>query len=212
MSELFANRDEAGERLAEQLLFLKEKGPQIVVLALPRGGVPVGAAVARRLEAPLDVLVVRKLGAPGSPELAMGALATGGVKVWNDEVLRQLQLDESAIEAVVQREAEELRRREQRYRGDREPLAVLNRAVLLVDDGIATGATMKAAVRAVRARNPARIVVAVPVGPPDARAEFRELADDCILLRAPEEFHAVGQFYDDFGQTTDDEVRACLGT
>jgi len=211
MSEIFTNRTEAGQRLAEKLLGLRHTSAQCVVLALPRGGVPVGAAVAKRLEAPLDVLVVRKLGAPGSPELAIGAIATGEVRVWNDDVLRQLRLEENAIEQVVQREMEELQRREMRYRGNREPLAVLNRTVVLVDDGIATGATMKAAVRALRVRKPARIVVAVPVGPPEAFQAFHDLADECILLQAPEHFHAVGQFYDDFSQTTDEEVRACLG-
>jgi len=180
------------------------------VLALPRGGVPVGFEVARELHAPLDVFVVRKLGLPGHEELAIGALATGGVRVINHDLVRTLRLPETVVEAVTARERGELERRERLYRGDRPPLDVGGRTVILVDDGVATGSSMRAAVVALRQRRPERIVVAVPVGPPETCAALREEADEVICADTPVDFDAVGQSYDDFSQTTDAEVKELL--
>jgi predicted phosphoribosyltransferase len=183
----------------------------VVVLALPRGGVPVAAEVARALHAPLDVFLVRKLGVPGHEELAMGAIASGGVRVVNDEVVRSLGLDARTIDAVARHEEAELERRARAYRGGRPPPDVRGKTVILVDDGLATGATMRAAVEAVRAGHPAAVVVAVPVGAPGTCAALGEVADRVVCLVAAEGFGAVGAFYRDFTQTTDDEVRALLG-
>jgi predicted phosphoribosyltransferase len=205
----FANRRDAGLALAQRLGEYNDRD-DVVVLALPRGGVPVAAEIARSLPAPLDVLLVRKLGVPGHRELAMGAIASGGVRVLNDEVVGWYGIPPSTIDDVATLERAELERREREYRGGRPPLDVSGRTVLLVDDGLATGSTMKAAVQAVRARGPARVVVAVPVGAPETCRELAGTADDVVCVRTPEPFSAVGLWYRDFSQTTDDEVRALL--
>lgn len=206
---IFANRREAGAALAAQLERYRGRG-DVVVLALPRGGVPVGYEVARALGAPLDVFVVRKLGAPGHRELAMGAIASGGVRVLNRDVIGWYGISPAAIEATAREELAELERRERTYRESREPVEVKDRVVLLIDDGLATGSTMKAAVQAVRELGPARIVVAVPVGAPQTCSELQELADEVVCARTPEDFAAVGQWYVDFSQTGDEEVRELL--
>jgi predicted phosphoribosyltransferase len=182
----------------------------VLVLALPRGGVPVAFEVARSLHAPLDVFLVRKLGVPGHPELAMGAIASGGVRALNEDVLRVLQIPEEVIDSVAEEEQQELVRREQLYRGARPAPDVRGRTVILINDGLATGSTMRAAVAALRQQQPARIVVAVPVGAPETCAELQDEADQMVCARMPEPFHAVGLWYSDFAQTTDDEVRELL--
>jgi predicted phosphoribosyltransferase len=186
------------------------RGDDVVVLALPRGGVPVAFAVAHALDAPLDVFVVRKLGVPRHEELAMGAIATGGARVLNDEVVDRLGITPAVIESVATREAAEVARREHLYRGDRPAPDVAGRTVILVDDGLATGATMRAAVSAVRQQSPATIVVAVPTGSAETCRDLRTEADDVVCLISPDPFLAVGYWYDDFGQVSDDEVRALL--
>jgi erythromycin esterase-like protein/predicted phosphoribosyltransferase len=206
---LFRDRREAGRLLAEKLAAYANR-PDVLVLALPRGGVPVAYEVARGLGAPLDVFVVRKLGVPGYEELAMGAIATGGVRVLNDQLVERLGIGEQAIEAIAARERQELERRERLYRGDRPPPDVRGRTVILVDDGLATGATMRAAIEALRQQNPARIVVAVPMASPEACEEMKEKADDVICAITPEPFHAVGRWYQDFSQTADEEVGILL--
>ncbi|HMC43208.1 MAG TPA: phosphoribosyltransferase [Acidimicrobiales bacterium] len=208
---VFRDRTEAGRLLAEAVA--ERLGPQPVaplVLALPRGGVPVGFEVARRLRAPLDVYVVRKLGVPGQPELAMGALATGGVLVMNEEVVSRLGIPRAAIEAVAAAEARELARRQQAYRGGRPPPHIEGATVVLVDDGLATGATMRAAVQSVRSQRPARLVVAVPTAPLPTCEELSRQADDVVVLTTPEPFFAVGCSYEDFSPTSDEEVRELL--
>jgi predicted phosphoribosyltransferase len=205
----FPDRYEAGRRLAGRLAAYADR-PDVLVLALPRGGVPVGYEVARALGAPLDVFVVRKLGVPGHEELAMGATASGGVCVLNADMVRALGIPSRAIEVVAARELQELRRRERAYRGDRPAPAVGGRTVILVDDGLATGSTMRAAVEAVRRLGPARVVVAAPVASPATCEEFRGVADECVCALTPEPFDAVGAWYDDFSQTTDEEVRELL--
>lgn len=205
----FEDRSEAGRVLARELAGYAEK-PGVVVLALPRGGVPVAYEVARALGAPLDIFVVRKLGAPGHEELAMGAIATGGVKVFNEEVIQHLGVSQNSIEAVIAGQREELRRREAAYRGGRPPVDVEDHTVILVDDGLATGASMRAAARALRQRKPAIIVVAVPVGSRDTCDQVRSEVDQIVCARTPEPFRAVGVWYRDFTQTTDDEVRQLL--
>jgi putative phosphoribosyl transferase len=205
----YRDRRQAGIELAEQLGHFKGRN-DVIVLALPRGGVPVGAEVARALGAPLDVFLVRKLGTPGHRELAMGAIASGGVRILNDDVVSWYKVPEAAIDEVAREEQAELERRERAYRDGRTPADLRDRIVLLVDDGLATGATMKAAVQALRAHAPARIVVAVPVGSPDACREFADVADEIVCARAPEHFAAVGQWYRDFSQTTDEEVHDLL--
>ena len=205
----FRNRTDAGRQLAEKLAAYADR-PDVLVLALPRGGVPVGYEVARALGAPLDVFVVRKLGVPGYAELAMGAVATGGVRVLNDEIVRGLGISEHEIDAAVAREMQELARRDRLYRGDRQPPDVGGRTVILVDDGLATGATMRAAVQALRQQQPARIVAAVPTASPDTCQVLKAEADDVICAMTPEPFFAVGHWYEDFTQTTDDEVRELL--
>jgi predicted phosphoribosyltransferase len=172
--------------------------------------VPVGAEVARSLGAPLDIFLVRKLGLPGHRELAMGAIASGGIRVLNEDVISWYRVPASAVDDVAREEQAELERREREYRGAREPIELRDRIVLLIDDGLATGSSMRAAVQAVRARGPGRIVVAVPVGSPDTCREFVDIADEIVCARAPEQFAAVGQWYRDFSQTTDEEVRALL--
>jgi predicted phosphoribosyltransferase len=205
----FTDRHEAGAVLATQLQQFAGRN-DVVVLALPRGGVPVGYEVARALGAPLDVFVVRKLGLPGHPELAMGAIASGGVRVLNDDVLRSIAVPQTAIDAVTRAEQLELERRERAYREGRPPVPIDGRVVILVDDGLATGSTMRAAVLAVKRLHPARVVVAVPVGARETCQELRELADDVVCAFTPEPFRAVGLWYADFSQTTDAEVRQLL--
>lgn len=208
-SPLFADRREAGRRLAEALSAWRGD-PDLLVLALPRGGVPVAFEVAQALEAPLDLFVVRKLGVPGHEEYAMGAIASGGVQVLHDEVVRALRIPEVAIARVVAREQAELARRERDYRGGRPAPVLGGRTVLLVDDGLATGASMEAALAAVQRAHPARVVVAVPVAPSETVERLRAMADAVVCVATPEPFEAVGCWYRDFPQTTDDEVRALL--
>lgn len=205
----YRDREHAGAELASHLEHYKGRD-DVVVLALPRGGVPVAYEVARALDVQLDVFLVRKLGVPQHPELAMGAIASGGVRVLNDDVVRWYGITEETIDAVARDEQAELSRREREYRDGRQPVALEHRTVLLIDDGLATGSTMKAAVQAVRAHRPARIVVAVPVGSPDTCREFADIADAIVCARTPVHFSAVGQWYHDFSQTTDAEVRERL--
>lgn len=205
----FANRHAAGVALAGRLAHLAGRN-DIVVLALPRGGVPVGYEVARALQAPLDVFVVRKLGFPGHPELAMGAIASGGIRVLNEEAMLWYRPDSAVIEAVTAAERDELERRERAYRDSRPPAAVEGRIVILVDDGLATGSTMRAAALAVRRLNPSTVVVAVPVGAADTCRAMKEVADEVVCASTPEPFSAVGLWYRDFTQTLDEEVRALL--
>src|SRR5690242_5853476 len=205
----FKDRTEAGRSLAEQLAHLAGS-PDLLVLALPRGGVPVAFEVAQALEAPLDVFLVRKLGVPGHEELAMGAIASGGVRVLNQALVRHLGIPLSAVERVTQREQQEILRRERLYREGRAPLNPAGRRVVLVDDGLATGATMLAAVRAIRVENPERIVVAVPVASKQACEDLGQDADEVVCAATPEPFASVGAWYEDFTQTSDDEVRDLL--
>src|SRR6266540_6465978 len=209
MDRAFPNRIEAGRELAEKLEKYASRD-DVIVLGLPRGGVPVANEVAKRLRAPLDVFIVRKLGVPGFEELAAGAIASGGVRVLNEDVMRAIPYADEAIEAVTAKETGELARREQIYREGRPPPELRNRIAILVDDGLATGATMRAAVKALRQRGAAKIVVAVPVGPPDTCREFEDEADEVVCASVPEFFQAVGQYYEDFSQTSDDEVRELL--
>ncbi len=206
---MFRDRADAGRQLATRLTPYAHRAG-VVVLGLPRGGVPVAAEVADHLGAPLDVFVVRKLGVPGHEELAMGAIASGGARVLNDDVLAGLGIPASMVEAVTRQEQAELERRERLYRGDRGPVAVRGRIVILVDDGLATGASMRAAVTALRAREPAHLVVAVPVGAPATCAAFETITDEVVCAVTPSRFVAVGLWYEDFGQTTDEEVREFL--
>lgn len=206
---LFQDRFEAGRVLAPKLRHLANRS-DVVVLALPRGGVPVGYEVAKALDAPLDVFVVRKLGVPGFQELAMGAIASGGVRVLNDDLVQRLAIPDYMISATVAKEEEELVRRERDYRGDRPPLDVEGRTVVLVDDGLATGSSMRVAALALRNKKPAEIVVAVPVAAPATCAEFESEVDQVVCAVTPEPFLAVGQWYRDFSQTNDEEVRELL--
>jgi predicted phosphoribosyltransferase len=205
----FSNRREAGRELA-RLLPTAQPADDTVVLALPRGGVPVAFEIARALGAPLDVFLVRKLGTPGHPELAMGAIASGGIRVLNDEVVQALDIPPHLIDAVTEREQSELERRESAYRHGRPLPSLRDRTVILVDDGLATGSTMKAAVQAVKQHEPARVIVAVPVGAPETCRALRAIADEVICARTPAHFSAVGEWYRDFSQTTDEEVIALL--
>ena len=207
---LFRDRREAGRLLAGKLAAYANR-PGVLVLALPRGGVPVAYEVARSLNAPLDIFVVRKLGVPGYEELAMGAIATGGVRVLNDQLVERLGIADHMIDAVAEREQRELARRERLYRGGRPTLDVRGRTVILVDDGLATGATIHAAIAALRKLQPARIVVGVPTASPETCEEMRAEADEVICAITPEPFHAVGRWYQDFSQTSDEEVRQLLG-
>jgi putative phosphoribosyl transferase len=204
----YTDRKQAGDLLAQKLLRYRDD-PDVIVLALPRGGVPVAFEVARALHAPLDVFIVRKLGLPGHEEFAMGAIATGGVMVMNPDVAG-IHIPEAAIEEVVARERSELGRRELLYRGDRPLLSVENRIVILVDDGLATGSTMLAAATAVRRQQPKRIVVAVPVAAPETCEQFRHVVDEVVCAITPQPFRAVGIWYDNFGQVSDAEVHALL--
>ncbi len=225
---LFADRTDAGRRLAGALTALQ--GTDAVVLGLPRGGVPVAYEVARGLGTPLDVLLVRKLGVPGHPELAMGAIATGGVRVLNQEVIAPLGIPPAVVEEVAAREGAELVRRERAYRSGRAPLDVAGKVVVVVDDGLATGSTMRAAVAALRAMGPSgpvsgmegpsgpvsgmeapqRVVVAVPVGAGETCAALAAEADEVVCARMPTSFRAVGEWYEDFSETSDDDIRALL--
>jgi len=205
----FRNRSEAGQLLARALEQYKNR-PDVLVLALPRGGVPVGYEVAKALNAPLDVFIVRKLGVPGHEELAMGAIATGGTRVLSSPVIEQLNIPPSVIDRVASREEEEIRRREYLYRGNNPAPNISNKIVILVDDGLATGSTMKAAISALRRQNPKKIVVAVPTAPADTCEELRGEADEVICAATPEPFYAVGLWYEDFAQTTDDEVKKLM--
>lgn len=205
----FADRTEAGRVLAEKLDKYAGRD-DVIVLGLPRGGLPVAFEVAQRLGASLDVFIVRKLGVPGFEELAAGAIASGGVRVLNQDVIRSIPNAENVIELVTAKETAELERRERSYRDGRPSPELRDRVVILVDDGLATGATMHAAVKALRQHGAARVVVAVPVGPAETCREFEDEADEVVCATAPEFFHAVGQFYEDFSQTSDEEVREIL--
>jgi len=203
---MFKNRKDAGRRLAARLLKYKDEQP--IVLALPRGGVPVAYEVAMALNAPLDVVVVRKLGAPGQPELGIGAVVDGDhpQSVLNEEVLRFLDVSDDYLNREVALELQEVRRRQEIYRGGRSPERVEGRTAIVIDDGIATGGSVRAALRGVRSRAPKRVILAIPVAPPETVESLQPEADELVCLRMPVFFHAVGQFYEDFRQTTDEEV------
>jgi predicted phosphoribosyltransferase len=205
----YRDRFDAGRALAKALRHYANHA-DVIVLALPRGGVPVAYEVARELGAPLDIFLVRKLGVPGHEEYAMGAIAEGGAIVLNRDVIQQLGIPPRAVESVIQHERAELERRARLYRQGRPPPQVRDRVVILVDDGLATGSTMRAAVQALRSLRPARIVVAVPVAPTETCETLRDVADEVLCLRTPEPFHAVGVWYVDFVQTLDTEVRELL--
>ncbi len=205
---IFKDRADAGRQLAGKLASYNDSGAQ--VLALPRGGVPVAFEIARALRAPLDVFVVRKLGVPGHVELAMGAIASGGVRVLNEDTLAELRIGEATLHAVTQAELAELQRRENAYRGSVPAPDVSGRTVILIDDGLATGASMYAAVLALRALSPSKIIVAVPVAPADTCANIARYVDDMVCAATPDPFRGVGAWYRDFRQVSDDEVRAML--
>jgi putative phosphoribosyl transferase len=207
---VFADRTDAGRALARELSRYAGRD-DLLVLALLRGGAPIGFEIARHLHAPMDVFLVRKLGVPDYEELAMGAIASGGTRVINDAVVRQLGITEEQIEEVARREQRELERREAVFRNGAPPVDVAGRTCILVDDGLATGSTMRAAVQALKNRGPGKIIVAVPVASSDTCAEFDALVDEMVCLYTPEPFQSVGRWYDDFAQLTDDEVRAYLG-
>jgi putative phosphoribosyl transferase len=205
----YRDRAEAGRALALALIPYANR-PDVLVLGLPRGGVPVAAQVAEALHAPLDVFVVRKLGVPGQEELAFGAIASGGVKVLNDDIVAETRLSGAVISRIVHAEEQEITRRDRLYRGDRPPVQPGGRTVILIDDGLATGATMRAAVQAIQALQPARLIVAVPVGAAQTCAELRAIADEVVCVATPQPFYAVGAWYQVFDQTTDGEVRELL--
>jgi putative phosphoribosyl transferase len=209
MISQFQDRHEAGKILARFLQVYANR-PDVLVLALPRGGVPVAFEVARALGAPLDILLVRKLGVPGYEEVAMGAIAAGGFRLINMGVVRNLGITNNILNSVISREERELARRERLYRGNQTPLAIADRAIILVDDGLATGATMRVAVAALRKHLPARIVVAVPIAARSACEEMKSEVDDVVCAVKPDPFYAVGLWYADFSETTDEEVRECL--
>jgi predicted phosphoribosyltransferase len=210
MHALFRNRAEAGRILAQRLKAVAAND-DVIVLALPRGGMPIGYEVAQVLAADLDVFLVRKLGAPGHDEVALGALAGGGVRVLNEPLIQELGLSKGAVNDITAREQREIQHRETAYRQGRSPLPIAGRTVVLVDDGLATGSTMLAAVRALRAQAPARKIVAVPIAAPEVCAAFRDYVDDIVCLETPQPLYAVGLWYEDFSQTTDEEVRELLG-
>jgi putative phosphoribosyl transferase len=205
----FRNRRDAGRRLAQELLHYANRSDAIV-LALPRGGVPVAYEVALALNVPLDVFIVRKLGLPGQEELAIGAIASGGIRVLNEDIIQMLDIPEEVIEKVAERELKELERRERHYRGNQPPPEVRDRTVILIDDGLATGASMRAAVAALRSQHPARIVVAVPVAAPETCGALEREVDEIVCAITPEPFVGVGWWYEDFSQTTDEGVRLFL--
>ncbi len=207
---MFRNRTDAGQKLASKLPAYYGQ-PDVLVLALPRGGVPVGYEVGKALHAPVDVFVVRKLGVPWNPELAMGAVATGGVRVLEAETIRALAIPSEEIAKVAAEEEREVERRERAYRGGRAPLQIAGKKVILVDDGIATGSTMRAGVAALRRHQPARIVIAVPVAPRATCSMLRTVADEVVCLIEAEDFFAIGEWYEDFSQLTDEDVQKLLG-
>jgi putative phosphoribosyl transferase len=209
LAVLFRDRHDAGRKLAAALRQYAGRG-DVLVLALPRGGVPVAFEVAQALAAPLDILIVRKLGVPFQPELAMGAVASGGIRVLNDEVVRQFDLRPEIIERVAEEELREVARRDAAYRHGRPAPNAAGKVAILIDDGLATGSTMRAAARAVRQQRPARLIVAVPVAAAGTCRDLRAEADEVVCLSTPEGFFAVGQWYEDFEQTSDDEVRSLL--
>jgi putative phosphoribosyl transferase len=205
----FQNRADAGHMLAQKLTTYANR-PDVLVLGLPRGGVPVAYQIARTLHVALDIFIVRKLGAPDEPELAIGAIASGGVQVFNQNVLAWLDLSGEMITKIIEKEQEELARRERSYRDKRSPLNVHNKIVIIVDDGLATGSTMQAAVQALKQQRPARLVIAVPVAPPEIYEDFKNLVDEVVCVITPPNMHAIGAWYDDFSQTSDEEVRNLL--
>jgi putative phosphoribosyl transferase len=209
MAARFADRTAAGRELGTALSDYRGR-PDVLVLALPRGGVPVAFEVARALDVPLDVFIVRKLGVPGHEELAMGAIASGGVQLVDPTMVARLRLSDRDVQRVAEAEQRELHRRERQYRGDRPLPDIAGRTVILVDDGLATGASMQVGVAALRQQHPARIVVAVPIAPPETCDALREAADDVVCAVTPEPFYAVGLWYEDFTQTTDEEVHDLL--
>ena len=209
MSARFQNREEAGRILAAKLMLYANR-PDTLILALPRGGVPIGYEIARALNLPLDVIIVRKLGVPGREELAMGAIASGGVRVLNRSVIESLRIPPDSLEAVEKREALELMRREATYRGNRQPASIKGKTVILVDDGVATGSTMRVAISALREQHAGRIIVATPVAPPAVRWEMEALVEDFVALVMPEDFFGVGQWYEEFTQVSDDTVYELL--
>ena len=202
---LFRDRRDAGRKLARKLVAYAGRS-DVIVLALPRGGVPVAYEVALALRAPLDIFIVRKLGLPGHEELAIGAIASGGARVLNDDIIQHLGISEAGIAAIAQRELQELQRRERAYRGERPPLEVEGRTIILIDDGLATGASMRAAVAGLRLQNPAHIVVAVPTAALETCEALEPEVDQMICATTPEPFYGVGRWYEDFSQTTDEEV------
>lgn len=205
--DILKNRVEAGKQLAQAL---KTAGKDAIVLAVPRGGVVVGFEVAKALRIPLDVIVTKKIGAPDNPELAIGAVAEDGTYILDDSIVRQLYVPKGYIEEEVERQRQEIQRRLQRYRGTVPYPSLKNREVIIVDDGVATGATLKATLRLIRSKGAKSVTVAVPVGPPDTIRELEKLADRVVCLLTPEPFYAIGQFYDDFSQTSDEEVTELL--
>lgn len=207
---MFVNRNDAGRRLAEELAGYRNRS-DVVVLGIPRGGVPVAFEVAKRLSAPLDIFLLRKLGVPGHEELAFGAIASGGVRWLDLEVIRALRISDEAIESVTTAEVKELKRRERAYRGEQPPLNVKGKTVIVVDDGIATGSSIRAGIQALRQLQPARIVVAAPVAPIRTCNQLKSEADDVVCVLTPQSFYAIGQFYEDFSQVSDEEVLALLG-
>ncbi|MBG0742710.1 MAG: phosphoribosyltransferase [Cylindrospermopsis raciborskii KL1] len=206
----FHNRIQAGKMLGESLIDYANH-ENLLVLALPRGGVPVGWEIAKAVNAPLDVCIVRKIGVPGQKELAMGAIGAGGVRVFNRDVIATLGIDRDVIETVVSQELEELKRREQTYRGSAPPIKVENKTVILVDDGIATGATIRAAIAVLKQQKPSKIVVAIPVASASTYRELESEVDEVVCLQTPEFFSAIGFWYEDFSQTSDQEVCEILG-
>lgn len=206
---MFANRADAGRRLAERLSQYADRS-DVLVLGVPRGGVPVAFEVAGALHAPLDILLVRKLGAPGQKELGVGAVASGGVRIFNDQLIRDLAIDDAQLAGVVAEQEAELKRREELYRGVRPDIVVQGKTVVLVDDGIATGSSMLAAIAALRSLHPAKIVVAVPVAPQHTCERIRQVVDEFVCVLAPDSFFGISEFYEDFPQTDDSEVRNLL--
>ena len=207
--ERFKDRRDAGKRVAQKLSAYAER-TDVLVLALPRGGVPVAYEVSRTLNAPLDIFLVRKLGVPGREELAMGAIASGGIRVLNEDIIRVLNIPQEIINIVTQNELQELQRREHSYRGERPAPEIRDRIVILIDDGLATGASMRAAVVGVRAQDPARIVIAVPAAAPETCDAFQFEVDEMVCAMTPEPFYGLSRWYEDFSQTTDEEVRMFL--
>ena len=205
----FKDRQDAGRELSQKLSAYA-RCPDGLVLALPRGGVPVAYEVSLALSLPLDIFIVRKLGVPGREELAFGAIASGGIQVLNHDVVRMLSIPDEVIQFVAKRELQELQRRERMYRGNQPSLEVRDRTIILIDDGLATGASMRAAVAGLRSQHPARIVIAVPAAAPEVCAAFRAEVDEVVCAITPERFHGVGRWYEDFSQVTDEEVRILL--